>query len=149
MSESRDAEPAAPRRVILAAAGVVLVVLVGAVVWVASMVVSDAWGRSQIDLVERFTSGDPAPDWPYLDAVDRTAAVCGSQLRCVQAVGNEYLTLLKFSNVDDARRHASTLGSDGVQIDPLVIDFDGLPLSPAVRQEIVEGVSGVNASSPD
>lgn len=126
-----------------------LVVVVGAVAWAASVVLSDAWGRSQIDLVQSFTTADPDPDWPYLDAGDRTAAVCGPQVRCVQAVGNEYLTLLKFGSTDDARQYASTLASDAVQIDPLVVHFDGTPLSPVVRQQVVEAVAGINVASPD
>ena len=50
---------------------------------------SDAWSRGQINLVDRFTRGTPNPDWPYLDAEDRTAQVCGAPVNCVQAVGNE------------------------------------------------------------
>ena len=67
----------------------------------------------------------------------------------VQAVGNEYLTLLKFSHVEEARRYAETLGPDGHQIDPLVLHFNGKPLSAPTRDEIIAGVSGINVSSPD
>ena len=74
--------------------------------------------------------------------------VCGAPVNCVQAVGNEYLTLMKFRTVDEARRYAETLGSEGRQIDPLVLHFDGTPLPLATRDEIVAGVSGINASSP-
>lgn len=109
---------------------------------------SDAWSRGQINLVDRFTRGTPNPDWPYLDAEDRTEQVCGAPVNCVQAVGNEYLTLMKFRTVDEARRYAETLGSEGRQIDPLVLHFDGTPLPLATRDEIVAGVSGINASSP-
>lgn len=109
----------------------------------------DAWSRGQIDLVERFTTASPTPEWPYLDASDLTSQVCGSEVNCVQAVGNDYLTLLKFADVDAARDYAETLGLDGVQIDPLVIHFSDTELSPEARDEIVYTVSNINASSAD
>ncbi|WP_394276910.1 hypothetical protein, partial [Luteococcus sp.] len=107
-----------------------------------------AWSRSKIDLVDTFARRAPNPDWPYLDTEDRTAQACAAPVNCVQAVGNEYLTLMKFASVDEARRYSETLGSDGRQIDPLVVHFDGTPLPQATRDEIVAGVSGINASSP-
>ena len=126
-----------------------MMLVAGTVAWAAAVVLSDAWGRSQIDLVERFAGGDADRQWPYLDAVDRTEAVCVTRTGCVQAVGNEYLTLLKFGSVDGARQYAKARGAASVQVDPLVIDFDGRQLSPQVRQEIVDVVSGINVSSPD
>jgi hypothetical protein len=127
-----------------------IVVLVGVVaVNLTTTFLSDAWSRGRIDLVDAFTGGEVDPSWPYLSAQDRTAQVCAPPVNCVQAVGNEYLTLLKFSNVEEARRYAETLGSDGHQIDPLVVHFNGAPLSAPTRDEIIAGVSGINASSPN
>ena len=110
---------------------------------------SDAWSRGQINLVDRFTRGTPNPDWPYLDAEDRTEQVCGAPVNCVQAVGNEYLTLLKFGSVGAATDYAEILGTDAVQIDPLVVHFDGTELSTETREGIIYTLSSDNASSPD
>ena len=113
-----------------------------------TFVVSDAWSRQQIDLVERFVNQPPHPDWPYLDAEDQTRTVCTRNLPCIQAVGNGYLTILKFSSISDARAHAESLGESGYQIDPLVVNFNGKPLGERVRGEIVDVLSGINAGSP-
>lgn len=110
---------------------------------------SDAWSRGQLDIVELFTKAPPNPEWPYLDAVDLTSQVCGVEFECVQAVGNSYLTLYKFANLDDARAYAETLGEAGVQIDPLVINFVDASLSQQHRDEIVYTLSTMNASSGD
>ncbi len=110
---------------------------------------SDAWSRAQIDLVGSFTTRSANPDWPYLDATDLTAQVCGSEVDCVQAVGNEYLTLLKFGGLGAASDYAETLGADAVQIDPLVVHFNGTELSAETREDIVYTLSNINASSPD
>lgn len=112
-------------------------------------VFSNAWSRGQIDLVERFTTASPDPDWPYLDASDRTAEVCGPKVSCVQAVGNSYLTVLKFGDVESARDYAKTLGSDAAQIDPLVVHFNGTPVDTKTREAIVHTLSNINASSSD
>lgn len=115
---------------------------------------SDAWSRGQIDLLT-FTPDSPNPnwssnpDWPYLDATDLTSEVCGSEVHCAQAVGNEYLSLLKFGSVGAASDYAETLGTDAVQIDPLVVHFDGTELSAEDREGIIYTLSNINASSPD
>ena len=150
MSEAPGSADRRRQRWPLAALALAIVVLVGVVaVHLATTLLSEAWCRGRIDVVARFTGGEGHPSWPYLDAQDRTAQVCAPPVNCVQAVGNEYLTLLKFSNVEEARRYAETLGSDGHQIDPLVVHFNGAPLSAPTRDEIIAGVSGINASSPD
>ncbi|WP_232547832.1 hypothetical protein [Propioniciclava soli] len=110
---------------------------------------SDASNRGKLDLVAEFVNSEPNPDWPYLDTEDRTAQVCAAPVDCVQAVGNEYLTLLKFDDVDQARRYADSLGPDGHRIDPLVLHFDGTPVTAQAREEVIATVSGINASSPD
>lgn len=138
-----------PRTVRVAGAslGIVVAVVVAGCSELVSM--SDAWSRGQIDLVESFTTQNPNPDWPYLDATDLTSQVCGSEVDCVQAVGNEYLTLLKFDGVAAASDYTETLGTDAIQIDPLVVHFNGTQLSNETREEIVYSLSNVNASSPD
>ena len=119
-----------------AALALAIVVLVGVVaVNLTATLLSDAWRRGRIDVVARFTGGEVDPSWPYLDAQDRTAQVCAPPVNCVQAVGNEYLTLLKFSNVEEARRYAETLGPNGHQIDPLVLHFNGTAISPHSRRD--------------
>jgi len=123
--------------------------VIGALAYAGSVVLSDEWGRSQIDLVESFTKASPNPDWPYLDASDRTAEVCGSRVNCVQAVRSEYVTVLKFHSVEEARKYTETLGPDGVQIDPLVVHFDGIPLSAVTRADIVHTLSNINVDFPD
>lgn len=134
----------APRRRTLALAGVALMLA-------ASLggCVSNAASRGQIDLVAMFTTGSPDPGWPYLDATDRTRSTCGPVTNCVQAVGSEYVTVLKFASVEDAARYAATLGSRAVQIDPLVVDFNGKLLTAAQRSDVVKALSGINADSPD
>lgn len=134
---------------VIALVATLAVLAVAGTVHVTTTLLSDAWSRGQIDLVDRFTREPPNPDWPYLDAADRTARVCVPPVTCVQAVGNEYLTVMKFATVDETRRHAETLGPDGRQIDQLVLHFNGTPLPPGTREEIVAGVSGINASSPE
>ena len=115
---------------------------------------SDAWSRARIDLLT-FTPDSPNPDWspdpdfPYLDANDLTSEVCGSEVNCVQAVGNEYLTLLKFGSVDAASDYAEILGADAAQIDPLIVHFNGTELSAETREGIIYTLSTINASSPD
>ncbi len=110
---------------------------------------SDAWSRAKIDLVGSFTTDSPNPDWPYLDATDLTSQVCDSEVDCVQAVGNEYLTLLKFGDSDAASDYAENLGAKAVQIDPLVVHFNGTELPTETREDIVYTLSNINASSPD
>lgn len=149
MSEAPGSADRRRQRWLLTALASAIVVLVGVVaVNLTATLLSDAWRRGRIDVVARFTGGEVDPSWPYLDAQDRTAQVC-PPVNCVQAVGNEYLTLLKFSNVEEARRYAETLGPNGHQIDPLVLHFNGTPLSAPTRDEIIAGVSGINVSSPD
>ncbi len=108
---------------------------------------SDAWSRAKIDLVESFTTG--SHDWHYLNSTDLTSEVCGSEVDCVQAVGNEYLTLLKFGSVGAATDYAEIVGTDAVQIDPLVVHFDGTELPTEEREGIIYTLSNINASSPD
>lgn len=108
---------------------------------------SDAWSRSQVDLVQSFASAEPRPDWPYLDLSDETAQTCGASLPCVQAVGNDYLSIVKFASNSEAAAYAATLGDNGKQIDPLVVQFRQ-DIPSATREEIIRGVEGVNASSP-
>lgn len=108
---------------------------------------SDAWSRGQIDLVESFTTG--SHDWNYLNSTDLTSEVCGPEVNCVQAVGNDYLTLLKFDDVDAATDYAQSWGTDAVQIDPLVVHFDGTELPTEEREGIIYTLSNINASSPD
>lgn len=111
---------------------------------------SDAYTRGQLDLVETFTGErEPGQEWYYLDGADKTAEICGPQTNCVQAVGNEYLTLLKFENVADAADYTATLGSDGVQFDPLVINFNGIPLPAKEREGVIYTFSTFNAGSWD
>lgn len=134
-----------------------LPILVGALVlggvagtaWLLNtFVFSDAWSRQQIDLVSWVDRPDN-PQWPYLDVVDMTDAVCGPMAPCVQAVGNRYLTLLKFDGVESARRYAEPLGPTAQQIDPLVIQFNGEAVSETERADVIHAVSGINARSPD
>lgn len=68
---------------------------------------------------------------------------------CVQAVGNQYLVILKFGSVDDATEYAATLGEAGYQVDPLVIHFNGTQLPVDVRQDVITSVEQINADSPD
>ncbi len=110
---------------------------------------SDAQSRAQIDLVEAFVDQPVDPDWPYLDAVDVTASTCTGNVACQQAVQSEYVTILKFADLDDASDYAAALGGDGVQIDPLVIAFHDDSLTTEQRLAIIQSVSGINASSPD
>lgn len=87
MAEKRPAG-GRPLWLVIALASI-LIALVGiGVAYLATTVLSDAWSRGQINLVDSFTSGTPNPDWPYLDAEDRTAQVCAPPVNCVQAVGN-------------------------------------------------------------
>lgn len=111
--------------------------------------VPNATTRGQIDLVGMFTTASSASDWSYLDAVDRTSSTCGPVTNCVQAVGSEYVTVLKFASVEDAARYAGTLGPRGAQIDPLVVDFNGKQLTAAQRSDAIKTLSGINADSPD
>jgi hypothetical protein len=108
----------------------------------------DKYGRSQLDLLA-LTKAEKNPDWPYLDVSDVTEEVCGPVTDCVQAVRSEYITWTKFRSIEEAARYAKGLGKNGEQLDPLVINFDGKPVTAEQRKEIVEGVSGINASSPD
>ncbi len=109
---------------------------------------SDAWSRGQIDLVESFTDSTDY-DWHHLAATDLTSEVCGSEVNCVQAVGNEYLTLLKFGSVAAASDYAEIWGTDAAQIDPLVVHFNGTELSAETREGIIYTLRTINASSPD
>ncbi len=128
---------------------VLLRVLAAAVaVAVLSGCVSNAESRGRLDLVEAYTT-QTDPDWPYLDASDETSSVCGSVTNCVQAVGNQYLVILKFGSVDDATEYAATLGEAGYQVDPLVIHFNGTQLPVDVRQDVITSVEQINADSPD
>lgn len=111
--------------------------------------VSDAQSRSQLDLVATFVDRPDDPDWPYLDAVDVTSSVCVENVSCRQAVRSDYVMILTFPDSDDARDYAGALGGDGVQIDPLVIDFIDESLTSEERLEIIQSVAGINASSPD
>lgn len=149
MPELHHTKRPAPARWIIVAVIAALVAVLGTAAYAVSVLFSDEFARSQIDLID-FTTASPNPDWPYLDdATDRTSEVCGSQVDCVQAVGNEYLTLLKFDSVKAAREYTETLGSDGVQVDPLVIHFDGTPLSTETREDIVYSVSNINVTHRD
>lgn len=108
----------------------------------------DAWSRGQLDL-NVFTSEHYNYEGSYFFSVDVTDEVCGPVTDCVQAVRSDYFTWTKFASVESAGRYAKKLGNRGVQIDPLVLDFDGAPVSEAEREEIIEVASGFNASSPD
>ena len=147
----RPTRPGFTVRIAVASLAIVTMVTVSGCALVS---MSDAWSRAKIDLLT-FTpdSPDPSwssdPEWPYLDATDLTAEVCGSEVDCVQAVGNEYLTLLKFGSVGAATDYAEILGTDAVQIDPLVVHFDGTELSTETREGIIYTLSSDNASSPD
>lgn len=108
---------------------------------------SDAHQRARIDLVESFTGGPNNPEWPYLDAVDLTDEVCGAEVDCVQAVGNEYLSLYKFRSVEEAVHFVTPLGEAGFQADPIVLHFNGTELSEEERRGIAYTVYNYNTSS--
>ncbi|QXT63851.1 hypothetical protein [Tessaracoccus palaemonis] len=132
--------PRALRLRLLAVAAAVAVVLGGCV--------PNAESRGRLDLVEAYTT-QTDPDWPYLDASDETSSVCGNVTNCVQAVGNQYLVLLKFGTVAEAAEYAATLGDAGYQVDPLVIHFNGTQLPVDVRRDVISSVEQINADSPD
>lgn len=148
----RPKRPGPTVRVAVASLAIVTAVAVSGCVDFVAM--SDAWSRGQIDLLT-FTADSPNhdwspdPDWPYLDATDLTSEICGPEVDCVQAVGNEYLTLLKFGSVGAAADYAEFWDADAVQIDPLIVHFNGTELSTEEREDIVRTMSGINASSPD
>lgn len=110
--------------------------------------VSNESSRAQIDLIASYTK-DKNPEWPYLDAVDQTGALCGPAVGCVQAVSNQYLALLKFGSAADAARYASAWGAEAHQVDPLVIRFNGTPLNPDDRLQVIRSVESINSDSPD
>ncbi len=87
MTEKR---PAGERSLwLVSALASILMALVSiGIAYLTTTVLSDAWSKGQINLVDRFTRGAPNPDWPYLDAEDRTSQVCAAPVNCVQAVGN-------------------------------------------------------------
>ena len=140
----RPMRPCFTVRIAVASLAIVTMVTVSGCALVS---MSDAWSRAKIDLVESFTTG--SYDWHYLNSTDLTSEVCGSEVDCVQAVGNEYLTLLKFGSVGAATDYAEIVGTDAVQIDPLVVHFDGTELPTEEREGIIYTLSNINASSPD
>lgn len=109
---------------------------------------SDAQTRAQIDLVEVFSSSSD-PDWPYLDAEDNTAELCQGSTKCVQAVRNQYLSILKFASVTEAASYVSSCDCDAHQVDPIVVVFDGQPLDDSLKESIVDGVKGIHVDFPD
>ena len=56
---------------------------------------------------------------------------------------------MKFGSVGAATDYAEIVGTDAVQIDPLVVHFDGTELSRETREGIIYTLSSDNASSPD
>lgn len=145
---SSSPPPPSRRRWLALWGAVGAVVLAVAVVALASALLSDEFSRSRLDLVANFTTQAPDPSWPYLDAQDRTGEVCG-KVGCLQAVGNEYLTLLKFRSSSEASAYAKAQGEAAQLIDPLVIHFDGRPMGAEKRAEVVETVNRINSSSED
>ena len=94
--------------------------------------------------------GDPSTRWTATSAITILPAQNGHLAPCHAHTRHETGgSGLKFSNVEEARRYAETLGPNGHQIDPLVLHFNGKPLSALTRDEIIAGVSGINVSSPD
>ncbi len=88
MTEKRPAGGGRPLWLVIVLVLILMALAVIGVAYLTTTVLSDAWSRGQIDLVDSFTRGTPNPDWPYLDAEDRTAQVCAPPVNCVQAVGN-------------------------------------------------------------
>ncbi|MFT3876540.1 MAG: hypothetical protein QM708_08985 [Propioniciclava sp.] len=127
---------------------VMKVVAVGVVAIVTMLAgCSDAWMRSQIDLLD-YTR----PDFDgssLLKARDATAELCGPPPACVQAVRGTYHTLYKFRSIEDARSFAESLVDQAEQYDPLVLVFDREPVSPGDRAALEEMISTTYVSSPD
>jgi hypothetical protein len=122
--------------------------LLGGTVLLAGCANDNAASRGQIDLIASFTKTADT-NWPYLNSHDTTASICGPITNCVQAVSSDYVTVLKFRSPTEARAYVDSLGTSGVQVDPLVIHFDGKATSDQARQEVVDAVSSINADSPD
>lgn len=87
---------------------------------------SNAQTRANLDLVNDFGGKDVS------------AEVC-ADIGCEQAArwDEKDVTLLKFSNIEEAKVYADALGSDGAQLDPLVIDFTGTDLTVKERWDII------------
>lgn len=108
---------------------------------------SDAWSRAQIDLVSSFVDyHDDDEGWPYLNAVDITALEC-AEVGCEQAVQSPYVSVLKFPSVSAAAEFEK--GCDCYAIDPIVVRFDGTPVSEKERRDIIYSLSNINAGSAD
>ncbi len=105
---------------------------------------SDADTRAQIDLQDFVKGADT--EWEYLAAKDITDKEC-PDTGCDQAVQSPYVSILKFPSVDKAETFAK--GCDCHQIDPLVIRFDGKPVSEKDRRAIIDTLSNINAGSAD
>lgn len=108
---------------------------------------SDASTRSTIDL-EKFA--EYQDEWTVQHGiVVATDDICTESVPCVQAIRGNHFSVLKFRTLRDAEEHVESLGDEGHQIDPLVIEFTAGELSSAEREDVIYTFSNLNASSAD
>ncbi|MFT3888889.1 MAG: hypothetical protein QM713_12095 [Arachnia sp.] len=110
---------------------------------------SDAFSRGQLDL-EAYVAANRDDEWTAAHGLRvATEEVCTSAVPCVQAIRGDGFALLKFASLEEASTYAGALGDDGVQLDPLVLDFTAGTLSESQREDVIYTFSNVNASSAD
>lgn len=104
--------------------------------------VADGADRGELDLTDSFTDGQVAYTGDLLVTTDATDAYCHDGADCLEAVSNQYLSILTFDSEGAAQNYLDSIGENAYQFGNIVVHFDGgTPVTDDERETVLNALT--------